>query len=212
MDASSSLRHAARLLQQSNLMPEVLVKPLPNYAGPLHHPDDDFELDYPYKNLLTPAKEGDAGVDLYAAADVNILPGERVMIPTGISMAIPEGYEGQVRPRSGLAAKHGFTVVNAPGTIDAGFRGEIVVIGLNTAPVMAHDTFDVLLEVLDGTAETAQLSEKQDFHTAENTIRVKRGDRIAQLVFARFERPEITLVEELPDSERGSGGFGSSGR
>lgn len=205
-----------RAVKEASTMPTVLVQVVPfeefGYAGPRYDDyTDKWELNYPYQNLLAPAKDGDAGVDLYASNDVNILPGERVLIPTGIHIAMAPGYEAQVRPRSGLALKQGLTIVNTPGTIDAGFRGEIQVIALNTNPVIAHDTFDTLLEVLDGTAETAQLSEKQDYHTSEHTIRIKRGDRIAQLVFATFHRPEIELVTELPTSARGDGGFGSTG-
>jgi dUTP pyrophosphatase len=131
--------------------------------------------------LPTPsyAHPGDAGADLVAAADVELAPGERVMVPTGVAIALPDGYAAFVHPRSGLAARLGVTIVNAPGTVDAGYRGEIKVTLLNT---------DI-----------------------RNTVRLKRGDRIAQLVIQRVERAVFHEVETLPGSARGDGGFGSTG-
>ncbi|MFJ2029798.1 dUTP diphosphatase [Streptosporangium sp. NPDC087985] len=126
------------------------------------------------------AHPGDAGADLYAAEDVELLPGERVMVGTGVAIALPDGYAAFVHPRSGLATKHGVTIVNAPGTVDAGYRGEIRVTLLNT------DTKDAL--------------------------RLRRGDRIAQLVIQRVERAAFYEVDRLPGSARGAGGFGSTGR
>lgn len=122
-----------------------------------------------------------AGFDLHAAVDATVTmgPGERAVIPTGIALAIPAGWEGQVRPRSGLAARHGIGVVNAPGTIDADYRGEVRVILINLG------------------------SEPFEIH---------RGDRIAQLVPAPVPSCELEEVDELPDTVRGSGGFGSTGR
>ncbi len=134
--------------------------------------DDELELP-------TYATEGDAGADLRSAVDAVLLPGERVLIPTGIAMALPSGFVGLVHPRSGLAARHGVTIVNAPGTIDAGYRGEIKVCLLNT------DT--------------------------RETVRIARGDRIAQLVIQRVEHARFTAVQELPPSVRGADGFGSTG-
>jgi dUTP pyrophosphatase len=125
------------------------------------------------------AHPGDAGVDLYAAADVELAPGQRAVVPTGIAIALPDGYAAFVHPRSGLAARHGVTIVNAPGTVDAGYRGEIRVTLLNT--------------------------------DAEASVRFLRGDRIAQLVVQRVERPVFHEVERLPGSARGDGGFGSTG-
>lgn len=125
------------------------------------------------------AHPGDAGADLVTRVDATIEPGERVTVPTGIAIALPEGYAAFVHPRSGLAARHGLTIVNAPGTVDAGYRGEIAVTLLNTdarEPVVLH-----------------------------------RGDRVAQLVIQRVERALFVEVDELPDSARGTGGFGSSG-
>ena len=126
------------------------------------------------------AHAGDAGVDLRATIDVTLKPGERATVPTGIAIAIPEGYAGLVQPRSGLAAKHGLGVVNAPGLIDSGYRGEIKVIAINLDP---SDPFGIL-----------------------------RGDKIAQLVI--YPVPDTTwrAVEELPPSDRGGSGFGSTGR
>jgi dUTP pyrophosphatase len=125
--------------------------------------------------------EGSAGMDLHAAVDepVTIRPGERRLIPTGLAFAIPNGWEGQVRPRSGLAAKHGITVINTPGTIDSDFRGEVGVVLVN--------------------------------HGQESFV-VKSGERIAQIVFARYDRAELVAVEELDTTARGAGGYGSTGR
>ena len=121
-----------------------------------------------------------AGMDLAAALEepVTIEPGTRLAIPTGLSMAIPQGYEGQVRPRSGLARRHGITLANAPGTIDADYRGEVVVILVNhgEAPLTIHS-----------------------------------GERIAQLVIAPVARVHIEMVTSLEETERGEGGFGSTG-
>ncbi len=125
------------------------------------------------------AHPGDAGADLVARVDVTLAPGERATVPTGIAIALPEGYAAFVHPRSGLAARHGLTIVNAPGTVDAGYRGEIAVTLLNTDP--------------------------------REPVVLHRGDRIAQLVVQRVERAAFVEVDELPDSVRGTGGFGSSG-
>ena len=122
-----------------------------------------------------------AGMDLRANTEVPITLKtlERKIIPTGLSIALPEGYEAQVRPRSGLAAKHGISVLNSPGTIDADYRGDIGVIMVNLS--------------------------LEDFIIAPQ-------DRIAQLVIAQFTKVEWQIVEALPGSERGSGGFGSTGK
>jgi len=125
------------------------------------------------------AHPGDAGADLVAAADVELAPGERALVPTGIAIALPDGYAAFVHPLSGLAARLGVTIVNAPGTVDAGYRGEIKVTLLNT---------DI-----------------------RNTVRLERGDRIAQLIIQRVERAALHEVETLPGSARGDGGFGSTG-
>ena len=125
--------------------------------------------------------DGDAGHDLYAAADVELEPrGGRALVPTGIAIAIPAGYAGFVQPRSGLALRHGVTCLNTPGLIDAGYRDEISVLLVNLDPESAFD--------------------------------VARGDRIAQLVIQRVEVVEWDAVDELDDSARGTGGWGSSGR
>jgi len=122
---------------------------------------------------------GDAGLDLYAAQDASIPPGARVVIGTGIAVAIPDGYAGLCTPRSGLAVRLGLSLVNAPGIIDSGYRGEIKVILVN------HDPVDV--------------------------IEVRRGDRIAQIVIVPVATAELVEVAELPASERGTGGHGSTG-
>ena len=127
------------------------------------------------------ARAGDAGADLVAREDA-VLPaqGGRAMVPTGVAVAIPDGHAGLVLPRSGLALRHGVTVLNAPGLVDAGYRGELNVVLVNTDP-------------------------------ADEYV-VRRGDRIAQLVIIAVEQVAVHVVYELPHSERGSGGFGHSGR
>jgi dUTP pyrophosphatase len=125
------------------------------------------------------AHPGDAGADLTAAEAVRLEPGERALVGTGVRIALPEGYLAFVVPRSGLAAKHGITIVNSPGTVDAGYRGEIKVALLNTD---ARAAFDVAV-----------------------------GDRIAQLIVLPVPRARFLPVEELPESVRGEGGFGSTG-
>ena len=124
-----------------------------------------------------------AGLDLLAAVPEDkplvLLPGKHAMVPTGLTIALPEGYEAQVRPRSGLAAKHGVTVLNAPGTVDADYRGEINVLLIN--------------------------------HGAE-PFAIRRGERIAQMVIAAVTRAEFVTTARLSATERGSGGFGSTGR
>jgi dUTP pyrophosphatase len=127
--------------------------------------------------LPTRAYAGDAGLDLAACEPVELAPGERMVVPTGLAVAIPDGYAGFVQPRSGLAAQHGIAVVNAPGLIDAGYRGEIRVVLLNTG---------------------------------DRTFAAEAGERIAQLVVLRVPRVEVVEVAELPPSERGARGFGSS--
>ena len=125
------------------------------------------------------AKPGDAGLDVYARIDCTLAPGARALIPTGIAIALPEGYVCLAHPRSGLAVKYGVSIVNTPGTIDAGYRGEIQINLIN--------------------------------HDLQNDFEIKRGDRIAQLVFQKFEHAQFEEVDVLPESERGSGGFGSTG-
>jgi dUTP pyrophosphatase len=126
------------------------------------------------------ATEGAAGMDLVAAVtnDLVIEPGKRVLVPTGLCVALPEGYEAQVRARSGLAAKHGLCVLNGPGTIDADYRGEVKVILAN----MGDEAFTIT-----------------------------RGMRVAQMVVAPYTRVGLKEMAELPESDRGAGGFGSTG-
>ncbi len=126
------------------------------------------------------ATEGSAGADLRASIDtvLRISPGERTLIPTGLRMVIPLGWEGQVRPRSGLALKKGLTVLNSPGTIDSDYRGEIGVILVNLGSVIAE---------------------------------IEPGERIAQLVIARVEQASFRRIDKLSGSDRGIGGFGSTG-
>lgn len=125
------------------------------------------------------AHEGDAGLDLYSAEPVEIAPGERVLVPTGIAIAIPEGYAGFVQPRSGLALRSGLSFVNTPGLIDSHYRGEIKLIAINLDP--------------------------------DSTISLAKGDKVAQLVIQRVERVDIVESDELNETARGEGGFGSTG-
>jgi dUTP pyrophosphatase len=140
-------------VEVTRLDPEV---PLPSYAHP-----------------------GDAGCDLVTTVDVTLQPGERALIPTGIALALPEGFGAFVHPRSGLAAHHGVGIVNSPGTIDAGYRGEVKVILVNHDPVAP--------------------------------VHLRRLDRVAQLVVQRVEQVVWREVGELPGSQRGEGGHGSTG-
>ena len=135
----------------------------------------DTELPLPHY-----ANVGDAGLDLYSSETVDLLPGQRKLVGTGIAVAIPSGFAGFVQPRSGLAIREGLSIVNTPGLIDSGYRGEIKVIAINT--------------------------------DKEETLHIERGDRVAQLVIQ--EVPVVTLVEvdELSETERGAGGFGSTGK
>lgn len=125
------------------------------------------------------AHPGDAGADLVTTEDVKLMPGERALVSTGIAIALPEGYAAFVHPRSGLAARHGLSIVNTPGTVDAGYRGEIKVALIN--------------------------------HDRTEPIVLNRGDRIAQLVIQRVEHAVFLEVDDLPESVRGDGGYGSTG-
>lgn len=121
----------------------------------------------------------DAGADLYSAQDLILQPGERALVRTGVAIALPMGTVGLIHPRSGMAAKHGLSIVNTPGTIDAGYRGELMVCLLNTDRTEA--------------------------------IEIARGMRIAQLVVQRVELAQFEEVDQLDETERGSGGYGSTG-
>jgi len=151
---TDEVRAALTPLQVHRLDPDL---PLPGYAHP-----------------------GDAGLDLRAATAVELAPGERASVPTGLAVAVPPGCVGLVHPRSGLAARHGLAIVNAPGTIDSGYRGEVRVLLVNLDP--------------------------------SETVRLARGDRIAQLLVQRVETVEVVEVDALDDTPRGEGGFGSTGR
>ncbi len=133
----------------------------------------------PVAELPRYQRAGDAGADLVTTVDAELAPGERRLLPTGIALALPAGYAAFVHPRSGLAARHGLALVNSPGTIDAGYRGEISVVVLNT--------------------------------DRDEPLTLRRGDRIAQLVIQRVATARFVEVIELPDSDRGTGGFGSTG-
>lgn len=126
------------------------------------------------------AKPGDAGADLTTRIDFTLKPGERLLVPTGIAIALPKGYVALVHPRSGLAIKSGISLVNTPGTVDAAYRGELACILIN--------------------------------HDLTNEVTFKKGDRIAQLVIQKVEEGDFVEVDSLPGSDRGSGGFGSTGK
>jgi dUTP pyrophosphatase len=128
--------------------------------------------------MPTIGNPGDAGYDLRSASDAIVAARSRTTINTGVSIALPRGYVALVHPRSGLASKHGITVLNAPGTVDAGYRGEMLITLINHSD--------------------------EDFHIA-------RGDRVAQVLFQKFETPTFVQVSELPGSQRGTSGFGSTG-
>ena len=158
---SSGKNRSEKMLSSPDV--PVLVKRLPHGEG----------LDLPAY-----ATAGAAGMDVLAAEDVTLAPGERHAVATGLAIAIPQGYEIQVRPRSGLALNHGITVPNAPGTIDSDYRGEITVILINHG---------------------------------QTAFEIRRGDRVAQLVLAPVVRASWLKVEELDETARGEGGFGSTG-
>ena len=137
------------------------------------------------QGIALPSYESDhaAGMDVRAAVPENepltLSPGKRVLVPTGLQMALPVGYEAQIRPRSGLAYKHGISLVNSPGTIDADYRGELKILMINLG---------------------------------EQAFTVNRGERIAQMIIAPVVHLEPEVAEELPETERGDGGFGSTGK
>lgn len=149
------------------------------------------------------AREGDAGIDLVACETITLAPGQRAAVSAGIRIALPPGIEGQVRPRSGRSLKEGLTVVNAPGTIDPGYRGPVKVLLMNASAAL--DAAD-----LDG--PEGDLVSRLAEGLAARSICIDRGTRVAQLVFSRFERPAIEIVERVDeDTNRGVGGFGSTG-
>jgi dUTP pyrophosphatase len=137
-----------------------------------------FRRIHPDAALPCYAHEGDAGMDVRSVEDIEIAPGSRALVHTGLVMMLPLGWEAQVRPRSGLALKHGVTVLNTPGTIDAGYRGEVGVILANFGDV---------------------------------PFKVAKGDKVAQIVVAPVTRAEIVETAEVDETERGAGGFGSTG-
>jgi dUTP pyrophosphatase len=141
----------------------------------------DIKIKLLDKSLPMPsyAHKTDAGIDLYSAVSCVLKPYERKLIPSGVKLSIPEGYAGFVLPRSGLAIKNGISLVNSPGLIDSGYRGEICIIIIN-------------------------LDKEMDFT-------IKKGDKICQLVIKKVEKANLIEVEDLDDSDRGEGGFGSTG-
>ncbi len=158
--------------QMNDELDSVLPTPSPTLSVQLRMLDD---------GIAPPsyAHPGDAGADLRTRIDIVLAPGERALVPTGVSIALPFGFVALIHPRSGLATKSGLTIVNSPGTVDAGYRGELSVTLLNT--------------------------------DSRHSISLSRGDRIAQMVIQRVETAEFIAVDELPDSVRGTGGFGSTG-
>jgi dUTP pyrophosphatase len=157
--------------------------------------------------------EGNVGIDVFAANTVAVAPGERVIIPTGLAVELPDGVELQVRPRSGLAAKCGMTVLNSPGTIDPSYRGEISVIVQNHTSVFPTSYIISLFEILrDGHLDTVDhLLDEFLYRHREQTVWIHKGDRIAQFVLANYLTPEIEWVDEMSETTRGTHGFGSTG-
>lgn len=144
----------------------------------LEHPRLEFRRLSPHASPPRYSHPGDAGMDLASAAAVTILPRARTAVPTGLALAIPKGWVGLLHPRSGLARRHGITLANSPGTIDAGFRGEVQVLLINLG---------------------------------EDTVEIAAGDRVAQLVLQRVGEARLVEVDDLDDTVRGTGGFGSTG-
>jgi dUTP pyrophosphatase len=142
-------------------------------------PELAVRLLHPHARAPERSRPGDAGLDLRAVERADLAPGERALVPTGIAIALPPGHAGLVTPRSGLAHRHGISVVNAPGLVDPNYRGELKVILVN--------------------------------HGAD-AVRIEPGDRIAQLLIVPFAAPPVTVVDALDETDRGTAGFGSSGR
>ena len=161
-------------------------------------------------NITVPvyAHSTDAGMDICAAEDVTLAPGETKLIRTGIQLAIPEGYECQVRPRSGISLKTPLRVCNAPGTIDAGYRDEVCVIIQNTSlPIMMRS--GTIYAIPDFEEYHYLISEKGN---KQGWYEIKKGDRIAQLVFAKYEKVQFETVPDVKTiGENRGGGFGSTG-
>jgi dUTP pyrophosphatase len=205
------------------LAPEkVRVQRLPNYSGPEGQP------------LLFRATKKSAGVEIYATQDVVLLPGEQAIIPTGLRIALPDDMELQIRSKSGRTAKERLVVSNSPGTIDGDYRGEMGVIVQNLNPVLTLDELSVMLGMIRtyihdhfaaGITNYHRMvigSEEPQVHggadydccpvdEANRTVYIKKGQKLAQGVFAYYATPEEVEVTELDETERGSGGFGSSG-
>lgn len=161
------------------------------------------------------AKPGDAGLDLFAKEPFSLRPGEHKLIRTGVRMALPEGYEVQVRPKSGLALKSRITVLNTPGTVDSGYRDEIGVI------LWRPLNFDDVHKIVTSAVKQAlkEYDQKKnlddiniDFTNPLEPYHFEKGDKIAQIVFAQYASPKFITVDNLPESERGTGGFGHTGR
>ena len=185
MSAAESAGEAAESAGGLSVTPARVVSPPvpaadePGATGPATAVEVLLTRIDPDVVLPSYAHPGDAGADLVTTTDVELAPGERAVVGTGIAIALPVGYAAFVHPRSGLAARVGLSVVNTPGTIDAGFRGEIRVCLVN--------------------------------HDVHEPVRLRRGDRIAQLVVQRVEHAAFREVARLPESARGAGGYGSTG-
>jgi dUTP pyrophosphatase len=201
-------------------MHPILIEVLPHFAGP------SKELP------LEQANPGDAGMDLYATEDLIVPPGGRALMPVGLKFALPvlgieneeshgvmqfaseAGLQLEVRPKSGLAIKLGLTLLNTPGTVDSGYRGEVAVILYNANPVMTAPVLETLLGVLKSTHPVDLLEETVSKAHADATLTIKRGQKVAQAVFTQYLIPKIQVLPAgvlVPDSVRGSGGFGSTG-
>ncbi|MED4783114.1 dUTP diphosphatase [Brevibacillus choshinensis] len=149
------------------------------------------------------ARAMDAGFDLVAVEDVIIAPGQSAKVPTGLAFALPEGFELQVRPRSGISAKTKLRLSNAPGTVDAGYRGEVCVL-VDNIRIPSQERTNLCLDASEKETTVEQVVDT-------NSYLIKKGDRIAQGVIAIVPIAQFEVVDELDETERGAGGFGSSG-
>jgi dUTP pyrophosphatase len=173
-----------------------------------------IKLDHCPAKQLTRGSEYAAGFDLKSAVNIRILPGQRVKIPTGVKIEMPDGMEAQCRPRSGMAFNQGLTLINTPGTIDSDFRGELCVLAFNANPVISAELWVNLMQAINMCRDEGndiELAKQFEEWVHANTIEIFPGDRIAQLVFASHEVPLIVDAPELSVSLRGEGGFGSTG-
>lgn len=189
--------------QQYKNRTQLRVRFLDNYRGP--------------EGVFAPAHETDAGIDLYAAEGFSIRAGETVLIPTGVAIALPKDCEAQVRPKSGLARDYKLTVLNTPGTVDEGYRGEIKVLLHNSATLDGAVISSAAFELNHYSGSGDSMPSPTGVLTAlsaaldTQTQYINAGQKIAQLVVHKLAKPDIVIVDSLDETARGSGGFGSTG-